>query len=97
MEIKQKFRPNPNIKLEELKDRIREVMRYHRYSLRTEKIYYDWIVRYIKFHGCKTHPKNMGKEEIESFLSHLASDLKISKYRAMEKQYEAPVKILVII
>ena len=29
-------------------------------------------VRYIRFHGSKKHPVNMGKSEIEAFLSHLA-------------------------
>jgi len=29
-------------------------------------------IRYIRFHGSKKHPVNMGKSEIEAFLSHLA-------------------------
>ncbi len=75
MESKQKFRPDPNLKLE---DQVRQVIKYYHYALRTEKIYYDWIDRYIKFHGGKTHPKDMGKDEIECFLSHLSSDMKLS-------------------
>ncbi|MBF0201942.1 MAG: integron integrase, partial [Desulfamplus sp.] len=39
---------------------------------RTEQSYCDWIMRYIRFHGAKTHPRDMGKREIEAFLSHLA-------------------------
>jgi len=38
---------------------------------RTEQTYCDWITRYIKFHGCQKHPCDMGKFEIEAFLSHL--------------------------
>lgn len=53
-------------------DQVRQVLRYHHYAYRTEQTYCDWIVRFIRFHGGKTHPKNMGKSEIESFLSHLA-------------------------
>ncbi len=32
-----------------------------------------WIVRYVKFHGAKTHPKDMGKTQVEAFLSLLAT------------------------
>jgi integron integrase len=37
----------------------------------TEKSYVDWVRRYILFHG-KKHPYEMGKKEIELFLTHLA-------------------------
>ncbi len=46
-------------------------MRLNHYSLRTEKSYIDWIKRYIWHHG-KRHPKDMGAEEVEAFLTHLA-------------------------
>ena len=69
MEVKKKFKPNPKLKLME---QVREVMRYHHYAYRTEQTYSDWILRYVKFHGSKKHPRNMGKKEIEAFLSHLA-------------------------
>ncbi|MBU2621698.1 MAG: integron integrase [Proteobacteria bacterium] len=75
MEIKNKFKPDPKIKL---MDQVRQVLRYHHYSLSTEKTYCDWISRYIKYHKCKRHPSEMGKREIEDFLSHLATDLKVS-------------------
>ena len=53
-------------------DQVRQVMRYHHYAYRTEKTYSDWIRRYIKHFGAKFHPKDMGKTEVEAFLSHLA-------------------------
>ena len=53
-------------------DQVRQVLRYHHYAYRTEQTYCDWIMRYIRYHGSKTHPRNMGKKEIEAFLSHLA-------------------------
>ena len=62
-----KYRP----KSERLMDQVREVLRYHHYSLRTEKTYCQWIVRFIEFHNM-THPRDMGKPEVEAFLSHLA-------------------------
>ena len=75
MDIKKKFKPDPDLKLME---QIQQVLRYHHYAYRTEKTYCDWIVRYIKFHKCKTHPQNMGKAEIEAFLSHLATEENVS-------------------
>jgi len=65
----QKFEPDANAKL---MHQVKEVLRYHHYAYRTEQTYCDWIVRYLKFHGGKTHPRKMGKAEIERFLSHLA-------------------------
>jgi hypothetical protein len=29
---------------------------HHHYAYRTEQTYCNWILRYIKFHGSKTHP-----------------------------------------
>lgn len=75
MDIKNKFRPNSDLKL---MDQVREVLRYSHYKYRTEQTYCDWITRYIKFHGCQKHPRDMGKCEIEAFLSHLAVELKVS-------------------
>ena len=75
MESKEKFRPDPSLRL---MDQVRQVLRYHHYAYRTEHTYCDWILRFIKFHGCKTHPKDMGKSEIDSFLSHLATHGKVS-------------------
>lgn len=75
MENKKKFQPDPNLKL---MDQVKQVMRYHHYAYRTEKTYSNWILRYIKFFGAKNHPKNMGKREIEEFLSHLATKENVS-------------------
>jgi integron integrase len=54
-----------------LLDRVREVLRTRHYSLRTERAYVGWIRRFLVFHGSR-HPREMGKREIEAFLSHLA-------------------------
>ena len=75
MENKPKFRPNPNLKL---MDQTREVLRYHHYSYRTEQTYCQWILRYIHYFGGKTHPRLLGEKDIEAFLSHLATDGKVS-------------------
>ncbi len=54
-----------------LLDQVREVLRYHHYGRKTELAYVRWIKGYIYFHN-KQHPKDMGKHEIEAFLSDLA-------------------------
>lgn len=69
MENKPKFKPDPDLRL---MDQVRQVMRYHHYAYRTETTYCEWILRFIRYFGSKIHPKDMGKTEIESFLSHLA-------------------------
>lgn len=75
MEIKKKFRPDSSLKI---MDQVRQVLRYHHYAYRTERTYCDWIEYYIKFHKCKRHPREMGKIEIEAFLSHLATERNVS-------------------
>jgi integron integrase len=54
-----------------LLDQVRDVIRVKHYSIRTEESYVDWIRRYILFHN-KRHPKDMGRIEVEAFLTHLA-------------------------
>lgn len=54
-----------------LMDQVRDVLRVHHYSLRTEESYLQWIRRFILFHG-KRHPREMGEEEIAAFLTYLA-------------------------
>ncbi len=53
------------------------MLRLKHYSIRTEKSYLPWIERYIDFHKYRD-PKEMGAPEVESFLSHLAVDEKVS-------------------
>jgi integron integrase len=75
MEKKPRFRPNPKLKL---MDQVREVLRYHHYAFRTEKSYCQWILRYIRFFGGKTHPNKLQARDIERFLSHLATEGKVA-------------------
>jgi len=67
MESYNKFKPDPRLKL---MDQVRQVLRYHHYVYRTEQAYCDWIVRYIKFHGSKKHPQDMGEKEIGKLSRH---------------------------
>lgn len=54
-----------------LLERVRDAIRVRHYSIRTEQAYTGWIRRFILFHG-KRHPAEMGKFEVEAFLTHLA-------------------------
>ena len=60
-----------------LLDQVQARLRLKHYSLRTEAAYIGWIRRFILFHK-KRHPKEMGKLEVEAFLSHLASAGRVS-------------------
>ncbi len=60
-----------------LLDQVRELIRLKHYSIRTEQTYVSWIKRFILFHG-KRHPEEMGKMEVEAFLSHLAMNLNVA-------------------
>jgi integron integrase len=60
-----------------LLDRMRAEIRTRHYSIRTEETYVDWARRFILFHG-KRHPKDMGADEVQAFLSHLAVERNVA-------------------
>ena len=60
---------------------IRSEIRLRGYSLRTEKTYIYWIKQFIFFND-KRHPREMGAEEVKSFLSWLS----VSRHVAVNNQ-----------
>ena len=60
-----------------LLDRVHEAMRSRHYSRRTEEAYTMWIKRFIFFHN-KRHPSSMGGDEVNAFLTWLATDQNVS-------------------
>lgn len=60
-----------------LLDQVKIKMRALHYSRRTEESYVNWIKRFILFHN-KTHPENLGKDEIRKFLNYLATERNVS-------------------
>lgn len=60
-----------------LLDQVRDRLRVKHYSLQTEKLYIQWVKRYILFNS-KRHPKDLGAENVEAFLTHLAVVGKVS-------------------
>jgi integron integrase len=55
----------------------RERIRTRHLAFRTEQAYLQWMRRYVKFHG-RRHPRDMGRSEVEAFLTHLAVDAKVA-------------------
>ena len=58
-------------------DQVRDVIRVNNYALKTEKAYVHWIKNYIFYHQ-KRHPAQMGKKEIERYLTFLAVDKNVA-------------------
>ena len=51
---------------------VRQAVRARHYSLSTERAYLHWIRRFVVFHG-RRHPRELGAEQVSSFLSSLAN------------------------
>lgn len=64
-------------------DVVRERMRREHKSRRTEEAYCGWIERFIRFSGMR-HPRELGAEDVECFLNHLANQGKVAA--ATQKQ-----------
>jgi integron integrase len=65
------------IKPKKLLEQMRDVMRFHHYSLRTERTYWEWIERFIRFHGMR-QPAEMSETEVRAFLTHLARERQVA-------------------
>lgn len=65
------------LKPPKLLTQVRDRLRVKHYSLRTETAYLQWIKRFILFHEMR-HPRDMGKVELEAFLTSLAVDRNVS-------------------
>lgn len=60
-----------------LLDQVRERIRYLHYSQRTEKAYVFWLRSFIRWSGLR-HPRDMGKPDVEAFLTMLANERLVS-------------------
>ena len=56
---------------------LRRFIRQKGLSYSTEKTYIHWIVFYIRYHKMQ-HPKSMGAEQVDEFLTHLSVVLNVS-------------------
>jgi len=58
-------------------------MRARHLSPRTEQAYLGWILRYIRYHGTR-HPADLGEAEVLAYLTHLASERRVSRSTQMQ-------------
>lgn len=65
------------MKKKKLTTRLREEIRRRNYSYSTEKIYVQWVARFIRFHNL-THPKNLTERDVVSYLNYLANRLNVA-------------------
>ncbi|MBM3153591.1 MAG: integron integrase, partial [Chloroflexi bacterium] len=78
-----------NSQPKKLLEQVGDAIRIKHYSTRTEQTYKDWIRRYILFHN-KRHPNDMGSQEIQAFIAHLATQ----RHLAASSQNQALSAIL---
>ena len=57
--------------------RYREELQARHYARRTVATYEQWLRRFLRFHHLR-HPREMGSEEVNAFLTHLAVELRVS-------------------
>ena len=57
--------------------RYREELQARHYARRTVSTYEQWLRRFLRFHHLR-HPREMGSEEVNAFLTHLAVELRVS-------------------
>lgn len=57
--------------------RVRRQCRLRHYSLRTERAYVQWTVRYVRFHKLR-HPAELQAPHVQAFLTHLAVERGVS-------------------
>ncbi|MDA1213607.1 MAG: integron integrase [Planctomycetota bacterium] len=75
--------PSPTTASPKLLDRMRDKLRVMHYAWKTEKSYVAWVERFLRFHkdrhgGVWRHPVELGKAEIEQYLTFLAVDEHVS-------------------
>ena len=72
----------PVLQSTRLLDQVRERIRYMHYSLKTEKAYLYWARFFIRWSatqpGGMRHPRDMGVQDVEAFLSMMANKRKVS-------------------
>ncbi len=68
---------NPNNPGKKLLDQYHEAIQVKQYSPRTAETYIQWVREYILYHN-KRHPKEMGVNEINQFITYLVVERKIA-------------------
>lgn len=68
---------DPSTRPPGLIQRYREELQARHYARRTVTTYEQWVRRFLRFHGLR-HPREMGSTEVNSFLTHLAVERRVS-------------------
>lgn len=71
----------PALQFTRILDQLRERIRYMHYSLSTEQVYVYWVrffIHCLGHGGAMRRPRDMSANEVEAFLTHLATDRKVS-------------------
>lgn len=68
---------DPSTRPPGLIQRYREELQARHYARRTVTTYEQWLRRFLRFHGLR-HPREMGSTEVNSFLTHLAVERRVS-------------------
>ncbi len=66
-----------------LLDQVKGRMQARHLSPRTVQAYTAWIIRYIRYHGTR-HPRELGESEVVAYLTHLASERRVSRSTQMQ-------------
>jgi site-specific recombinase XerD len=69
---------HPEKRVSPFLEQVRQAIRVRHYSVRTEKSYIHWIVRFIHFHG-RRHPGELGESEVGKYLSYLAVERNVAE------------------
>ncbi len=71
--------PNPKARLQ---DQFHEVARFKHLSPRTEASYWEWVVRYLRFHKARArgwkHPRELTSHGVTPFLTYLANERNVA-------------------
>ena len=68
---------DPGPREERLLDRVHAVARARHLSVRTEKAYRSWIVRFVRFCDLR-HPSDLGPADVRRFLEWLATERRVA-------------------
>jgi len=63
--------PERRVDVTALRDAVKKALRVEHYALKTERVYWQWIRRFVAYHHDRK-PSAMDAPEIHAFLSHLA-------------------------
>lgn len=65
------------MKKKKLLDRLKEEIRRRNYSYNTEKVYCQWVVRFVHYHNLK-HPAVLQQTDVVRYLNYLANELNVA-------------------